>query len=159
MELYLAGRDQLGRRVHLAFIPEFSGIQQLAFPEGVFVILIAGPTQDASVDLIYLTADMLLKRGAAYVMCWGAGAKRFEDIVDEAVAMRSIDFPIVSAVLTTAHENESIEEVLEFATTVAVPADTFAGTCEDVVLVFLENVNWYNEAHILLEYMLTGGAA
>jgi hypothetical protein len=157
MELYFAGRDELGRQAHLAFIPELTAIGHLAFP-GVFVVLIAGRTIDLSVDGIYSVAEVLLERGAAYIMCWGEGASRCEDIIDEAVAMKTLDDPTAPTIMTTAHENESIEEVLKFATTAAVPADEFAN-CRDVVLVFHDNVNWYNEACIHLENMLNDGAA
>jgi hypothetical protein len=56
--------------------------------------------------------------------------------------------------MTTAHEGESLDEVLSFATTVAVPAEQMAA---DVVLLFHGNINWFNEAHNLLEDMLTSG--
>ena len=157
MELDSAGRDQLGRRVSLAFTPELSDIGQVAFPEGAFVVLIAGPTAHLPVDVIYAAAEELLGRGAVYVMCWGDGSSRCEDIVDEAVVMRTLDEPDAPAIMTTSHAGTSIEEVLEFAITVAVPADELAEVCREVVLVFHENVHFYNEAHLLLEEMLRDG--
>lgn len=138
---------------------QFSEIGELVFPEGVFVVLIGGPTHELPVDLLYSTAQRLLERGAAYVMCWGEGAGRLEDIVDEADAMRSLDRPDAVTVMTTAHEDESLREVLDFATTVAIPAEPLNELCEDVVLVFYENVHWYNEAHNVLEDILSDGAA
>ena len=157
MELHFAGLDKLGRQVHLVFTAELSAIQHLTFPS-VFAVLLAGRTIELTVDVIYSTAEVLLERGAAYVMCWGEGANRCEDLIDEAVTMNTLDNPDAPTLMTTAHEDETIEEVLEFATTVAVPAEGFAA-CRDVVLVFHGNVNWYNEAHILLENMLSDGAA
>lgn len=156
MELCFKGRDEFGRRVHLAFIPELSAIGSLAFP-GMFVVLVAGRTIDLSADIIYSVAEVLLARGAAYVMCWGEGANRCEDIIDEAEAMNTLDNPEAPTLMTT-HEDESIREVMEFAFTAAAPAE-HSVECRDVVLVFHGNVNWYNEAHILLEEMLHDGAA
>lgn len=154
-----AGYDRLGRRVHLAFAQQFSDIQGLVFPGGVFVVLLGGPTQHLPVELLYSTAQRLLERGAAYVMCWGEGATRLEDIVDEAGTMGSLDHPDAATVMTTAHEGESVQELLEFATTVAVPAEPLAQSCEDVVLVFHENAHWYDEARAVLENILRDGLA
>lgn len=89
----------------------------------------------------------------------GEGANRCEDIVDEAAAMRAIDDPEAPFIMTTAHEHESLDQALRFATNIAVPAELLADAARDVVLIFHENVSWYNEAHNLLEDMLTSGAA
>jgi hypothetical protein len=159
MELYLAGYDQLARRVHLAFAPRFSDIQGIVFPQRPFVVLLGGDTSGVSVDLIYSTTQRLLDQGAAYILSWGDGARRCEDIVDEATAMRTLDNPEVPLIMTTAHEDESLGEVLSFATTVAIPAEPLAAATADVVLLFHGNVSWFNEARNLLEDMLTGGAA
>ena len=149
------GHDDFGRRVHLLFSPRFDGIQNLSFPEGSFVVLIGGPTLNVSVDEIYATAEVLLQKGAVYIMCWGQGAQRLEDIIDEADAMKSIGDSSAGVVMTTAHEHHSLGEVLEFATTMAIPAAPLARSCQDVVLIFHGNVNPYNEAHNLLEDMLS----
>lgn len=159
MELQFAGFDRLGRRVHLAYIPEFAGIQHLPYPGGSFVVLVGGPTEDLSVDLLYSTAELLLERGAAYVMCWGDGSSRLEDIVDEAAVMRSLDLPDAPTIMTTAHKDEPLSDVLTFATTVAVPAEPLAEACHDVVMVFHRNVHACNEARHWLEDMLTDDPA
>jgi hypothetical protein len=147
MDLYPAGRDQLGRRVHIGFIPRFEEIRNVALPQGPLVVLLGGPTSAVSVDVLYATAEHLLDRGAVYIMCWGEGAERCEEIVDEAVVMRSMDDKSLPQIMTTAHERDTLDEVLEFATTVAVPAEP-AG--EEVVLLFWENVGWYDEARRLI---------
>ncbi|HYO79427.1 MAG TPA: hypothetical protein VE010_23375 [Thermoanaerobaculia bacterium] len=152
-ELYFAGRDELGRDVHLAFVRELSDVGALVLPQ-TFVILIGGATADLPVDVIYSAAEALLEKGAAYVMCWGEGASRLEDIVDEAVAMRGMRDPAAKTVMTTAHEDERLGDVLEFATTVAVPAEELPKEGRDVVLLFHGNVSWYNEAHNALEDLL-----
>ena len=157
MELQFAGLDPLGRRVHLAFAADFAEIAHLPYPEGAFVVLLGGPTDDLPVDLLYSTAQVLLEKGAAYVLCWGDGASRLEDIVDEAAAMRSLEDPHAPTIMTTAHEGEPLHDVLTFATTVAVPDQFFAGACGDVVMVFHRNVHHYNEAQNCLEELLTDG--
>lgn len=159
MELHAVGRDELGRRVYLLFAPDFADINNAPFPAPPFVLLLGGPTQNLPVELVYSTIERLLTRGAAYIMCWGEGANRCEDIADEAAVMSSIDNPHAATILTTAHDRDSLDEVLDFATTVAVPAEPLAERCRDVVLVFHGNVHWYNQAQILLEDMLGGGAA
>jgi hypothetical protein len=88
-------------------------------------------------------------------MSWGEGAARCEDIADEAIAMRGIDRPHSLSVMTTAHEGETLREVLTFATTLAVPAEALARVTTDVVLIFHGHAGWYDEARSLLEDMLT----
>lgn len=154
MELYLAGYDQLSRRVHLAFAPTFPDIAGIVLPRGPFVVFLGGDTSGLPVDLLYSTAEHLLNQGAPYIMVWGDGASRWEDIVDEAAAMRTLDHPEAPVIMTTAHEGESLDEVLRFATTVAVPSEPLAAATADVVLIFHGNVSWFNQAHNLLEDML-----
>ncbi|HYI10886.1 MAG TPA: hypothetical protein VEK57_17635 [Thermoanaerobaculia bacterium] len=71
MNLDAAGRDAFGRQIHQAFAPDFPALRDVAFPEGKFVLLLAGPTRDLDVDALYMTAELLLDRGAVYVLCWG----------------------------------------------------------------------------------------
>ncbi|MBV9071276.1 MAG: hypothetical protein JO231_21355 [Acidobacteria bacterium] len=158
MKLHLAGYDQLGRRVHLGFAREFADIRTVALPSSSFLVLLGGDTTGVPIDLIYSTAECLLDRGAAYILCWGDGATVCEDIVDEAAAMRAVDNPDNPIIMTTAHEGESLDEVLRFATTVAVPAEPLTAAA-DLVLIFHENVSWYSEAHNVLEEVLRNGAA
>lgn len=155
---HFAGIDPLGRRVYLAFVPQFSDLAGLPFPQSPFVVLLGGPTRELPVDVIYDIAEMLLKNGAVYVMCWGDGAGRCEEIVDEAAAMLSLERDEPPSILTTVHEEESLSDVVEFATTAAIPADRYADACKDVLLVFHANVGWYNEAQNLLEDGLAGAS-
>lgn len=159
MALHGAGRDEFGKQVCIGFVSALSEIRDVVLPEGDFMLLLAGPTHDLSVDAIYSAAELLLDRGAVYVMCWGEGARRCEDIIDEAVAMKSLDHPVALGILTTAHENESLSAVLEFATATATPADAYVETCRNVVLLFHTYVGWYNEAQSVLEKLLSNGAA
>ena len=149
------GYDELGRRVHLAFASTWSDLQQAALPWKQFVALLGGATAHVSTDQLYAIAERLLDAGAVYLMCWGDGASRCEEIIDEAVAMRSP----ASTIMTTAHEGESLEEVSSFATSVALPDAAFAATTGDVVLLFVENVRWYDDARRLLQAMLTSDRA
>ena len=110
MELHLAGYDSLTRRVHLAFVPEFSDIQGIVFPQSPFVVLLGGDTSGLSVDLLYSTAEHLLDQGAAYVLSWGDGASRCEDIINEASVMQALDNPEAPVIMTTAHVGESLNE-------------------------------------------------
>jgi pentatricopeptide repeat protein len=159
MELYPAGFDQLARRVHLVFVPAFADIESIVFPSRPFVVLLAGNSEDVPVDVIYSTVEYLLDRHAVYIMSWGRGARRSEDIADEAIAMRGFDRTDSVTIMTTAHEGETLHEVLAFATTLAIPAEALASATTDVVLVFYGQAGWYDEARTLLEDMLTSGAA
>jgi hypothetical protein len=62
----------------------------------------------------------------------GEGASRCEYIADEAAAMSSIDDPHAATILTSAHDRDSLDDVSDFATAVAMPEESLVERCHDV---------------------------
>lgn len=151
-----AGDDERGRRVYLVLCDRFEHIARIQPPQTPFQLFIAADSTHESVELLADLAEKMLESGAVYVLCWGPGAGRLEDIFDEVHVGRSLDttLPIV---MTTSHQDESLQDALTFATTVAEPDEAYAGSCATTLVVIVENVNWYNEAQNSLEDLLRSG--
>lgn len=148
-----AGHDDLGRRVYLAFCERLEDVATLAFPDAPCVFFLGADSAETSVDVLHALAENVLERGAVYVLAWGAGAERFEDIVDEVFVMRTLggDAPVV---MTTSHAKDSLHDALRFAVQLARPAEEYADACRTMIVVLAQNVNWYNEAQNALEDLL-----
>jgi hypothetical protein len=128
----------------------------LEAPSAPFVLFLGADTTGAIPEPLFHIAQAMLDAGAVYVLCWGPGCQRAEDIFDEAaVGDDGAEHPTV---MTTSHPDESILEVLEFATSVAVPTAEFADSCKTVIVVFAGNIDWYKEGLRCLEDLLDRNA-
>jgi hypothetical protein len=74
-------------------------------------------------------------------------------VVDEAVVGDATQ-DVYGNVMTTSHPDDAISEALEFATTSAIPDEAFVAHCSTLIVAFVGNVNWYNEAQNCLEDLL-----
>lgn len=145
--------DTLGRRVFRVFVPSIRDLATVAVPSAPFVLFLAADTTGAVPEPLFEVACTLLSSGAVYVMCWGPGCEEAEEIFDEAIVGDG-ERTSYDRVMTTGHADEALCEALEFATTVAIPDDSFAGETGTVLVAFAGNVNWYNEGHNCLEDLL-----
>jgi hypothetical protein len=142
------GVDGFGRPVFLGFSNSF---EQSAFelPESrAAVVFIGADFESASTEMKIEAASRLVARGGVYVVAWGAGSSNFEDIVDETAIEQGLSSES-AVIMTTSHADEQLTEALEFAVYSTVPDEAY-GSADCVVLLFIGNVNWYNEAHNLL---------
>jgi hypothetical protein len=152
LELEFAGFDEVGRRAFLGYAQDLDEISELEPPSGGrFLLFLGADTSEASADALFSFACSMLDRGAVYVLAWGQGCERVEEIFDEAIVHRDLE-GVEPVIMTTSHTEDSIMEALEFATTVAIPAKGYEAVT--LLILFAGNVNWYNEAHICLEDLL-----
>lgn len=151
-ELERAGQDNLGREVFLTYVPELTQLLHIELPSAPFVLFIGADTTDAIPQPLSQIAQVMIDASAVYVLCWGPNCDQAEEVFDEAAVG---DGSVARhTVMTTSHPGESILEVLEFATSVAVPIDEFADSCQKVIVAFVGNVHWYNEGQNCLEDLL-----
>jgi len=153
-EANYAGNDHYGRRVYLTFCSDFEQVVGIEPPQAPFVLCIGGDSSGESVEVLFSCAENALEKGAVYVLCWGPGAARLEEIVDEAFVARSMPDELPT-VMTTSHEGESLQEALAFAATYAQPVAAYANDCRTSVVVIVGNLQWYNEAQNCMEDLLT----
>jgi len=102
-------------------------------------------------------ASAALSGGMVYFSAWGSGCGRFHDVVDEIVIEDELDKrrfvgpTAKDVVMTTWHEDESLEEALSFFTTSAVPTEGFADKSDFRLVICVGNPHWAQAADRLLQ--------
>lgn len=121
MDVELVGRSSnLDRRaLWLATIADLRAWPSTIPVSRPFVAFTALDTRAASPSLLGAFAVALLEQGCEYACCWGDDCSRLHDIFDEVAVQREIEGPpidtIDDVVMTTWHENDSLDEALWFA--------------------------------------------
>jgi hypothetical protein len=91
-------------------------------------LFVAGNTTDLNVEVISSFAEKALLAGMVYFCVWGLGCQRFHDMVDERSvedecnARRFAGSRSGDVAMTTWHNNETLEEALDFFATCAAPS-------------------------------------
>ena len=112
-------------------IPKLEWPPTLEVPSKRFRLFVAADVTRANTQAVSDFAFAALKRGMVYFCSWGPGCERFHDIVDEVMigddlTEQQFSGPSTSdVVMTTWHDDETLEEALEYLVTCAVPSDGF----------------------------------
>ena len=130
---------------------------KLSLPTQSFIALIACDSDQLAVKEIGEYAIGLMEQGATYICCWGKGCERFHDIIDEIWVVREMDgkYGAVakdSTLMTTWHNDESLDEALWFLLSSAWPPDGEIESCSTVVIT-IGNESWANSVTSRLENM------
>lgn len=102
-------------------------------------------------------ASAALSRGMVYFCAWGHDCERIHDIVDEVIAEddhgegRFVGPTPNDIVMTTWHNDETLEEALGFFTTSAVPTDGFAANSNFRLAICVGNPEWARTATRVLQ--------
>jgi hypothetical protein len=86
---------------------------------------------DIRAEAIVAFARAALTNGMVYLCAWGAGCERFHDLVDEIVVADDIGERLYAGpkdqdtIMTTWHENETLEEALDFFVRWSLPTEGF----------------------------------
>jgi hypothetical protein len=124
-----------GRKLYLA---ELDGLDDLpdefAEPRPYFVLFLAVDAMDVPDPVLTAFARKTLARGAAYICAWGPGCERVHDVFD---AERG-----ESSVITTWHDDESLDQALWFALFVAFPDESLLASEQSVLAVVVGGEDW-----------------
>lgn len=83
--------------------------------------------------------------GLAYLCAWGPDCERVHDIFDEEDLARGLERGTHDVIMTTWHNDESLEEALWFFVHSASPADGYVHGCADWVIAPIANPVWEQE--------------
>jgi len=97
----------------------------MELPTKYFVCLLAADFSNVSVTRISDVALTLVSVGCCYFLCWGPGCERAHDIIDETLAAANLDVIDDSVIMTTWHDDETLDEALFFLLTCAMPDDKY----------------------------------
>jgi len=101
-------------------------------------------------------ASILLELGCAYLCAWGPDCERVHDAMDNCVVGDSPPKSYKGCVMTTCHQEETLEEALEFFLCCTEPDLTFAPDgCKSAIAIAIGSTDWekaiqqYLESHTI----------
>ena len=131
--------------VHLDSLKWSADIQ---IPSGRFRLFAAADVTRASTELMSEFAYSALKNGMVYFCAWGLDCERFHDIVDEVVVEDDAGERLFvgknrsDTIMTTAHDNEPLDQALDFFASLTSPTAGFERNRNFRVAVSLNNAEW-----------------
>jgi hypothetical protein len=146
MNLGNHGDDAIhGRRLHSLHLAHPADVAMVSrWPDRHFVCLLAWDTSETSVDAISEVAERLLRLGASYFVCWGPDCGRVHDIIDEIAAHdhAAFDIPDDSCIMTTWHEDETLEQALWFFLVCTGPAQPYDESTQAALAISIGSSAW-----------------
>ncbi len=126
-----------------------------------FTLFLACNSRKVSVEVLADFAEKALAQGAVYISTWGPDCERIHDIFDETIIEEQVRLDtneyVPSDVMTTWHNDETLEDALEFFLTAANPHDGFAATCHAAIAVSVSNDDWVERIdHFMLSQAAAG---
>jgi hypothetical protein len=106
------------------------------------VLFIAMDARPMSVDEVSNIANWALDQGAVYLCAWGPDCERVHDIIDEVLVDRNPGETDEDVIMTTWHDDETLEEALWFAVNNAFAVGNYEQTCMTLVTVTVANQDW-----------------
>src|SRR5262249_1145937 len=103
----------------------------MQIPTKRFRLLVVADVSTTSVEILSRFAEAALEEGMVFFCAWGTGCARFEHTVDEVrvwdgLHAKKFEGPLPDdVIMTTSHEGEALEEVLEFFRLWAIPTEGF----------------------------------
>jgi hypothetical protein len=119
-------------------------------PTSRFVLFIAADALGPGDSEMHSAATNLLQAGASYVCCWGPGCERLHDAFDTA----ALPFQAASdddVIMTTWHDDESLEEAVWFAVHNAWPTPAYERDTRAVVAVAVGAPQWASRINDYLQ--------
>jgi hypothetical protein len=138
-------------------VPKLEWPTTFEVPSKRFRLLVAADLRGVNTKAISDFAHSALKRGMVYFCSWGPGCERFHDIVDEVIVGDGVTDKEFSGpskndvVMTTWHDDQTLEETLDFLATCAVPTDGFAPDSDFRLVISIDNQPWAAQARKFLE--------
>lgn len=102
-------------------VSEFRDLEHIAFRSANTILLIAADANGISTELISTIAKRYISAGLIYVCIWGPDCSRVHDIFDMSCAENGSNE--TSVLMTTWHDNESLDEAIWFFLNCAFPLD------------------------------------
>jgi hypothetical protein len=105
----------------------------LSVPSEHFVCLLSWNAQRVPVETISAVAERLLGLGCVYFCCRGRDCERVHDVIDEVLVGDGNANVAWLDVMTTWHDNEALEDTIDFFLESACPTDRYLSKCTSAV--------------------------
>ena len=129
----------------------------LNLPTNRFRLFVAADVSELSADALADFARAALRGGMVYFCAWGRDCEKFHDIVDEVIAndctgeRQFIGPTAKDTVMTTWHDDETLEEALDFFATSAIPTEGLMPNSNYRLAICVRNPTWSAKARQSLE--------
>jgi len=115
-----------------------------------FVLFLAWDARTVPDDTVIEVARDLVRKGLAYIVAWGPDCERVHDLfdlVDMAENPESTSASPDTVIMSTWHDDETMEEALWFALFNAWPAVPYDETCSAAIAATVANSSWADSIH------------
>ena len=144
-EMEYIGKDDLTERelFLISLDTSFNIPKVIQLPSKHFACFIAWDSEDATDEEISHLMEVLIKNGAAYICSWGNNCERLHSIADLIRDRPDVkyDFSEDSVIMTTSHNDESIEEALYFFLTDTHPDEYYESTLSSSLAIVIDKQN------------------
>jgi len=129
----------------------------LDLPSRYYCLFVAIDANSFKIEDIGFFAEKMLLQGAVYICSWGPGCEMVHDCFDDVVVRDNLGVSDQTVILTTWHENESIDDAVWFTARVAEPAGAYAKDSQTVLYVVIGNQSWVEKVNgAVVNQMSTG---
>jgi len=114
----------------------------LQLPSPHFALFLAWDARGVPGPTVVELAAIVLDRGLAYLCAWGPDCERVHDLFDEVGSRRDPGATEETVIMTTWHEDESLDESLWYFLNCALPAEAYLNSCKSWLAVCVGNDEW-----------------
>jgi hypothetical protein len=138
--------SEMGRDLFVISIPSSTDLPAIVpMTTRRFLCVLAWDARRASLSDISAVARWLLDSGAVYVCAWGPDCERVHDIIDEEHIGPNPDPAASQPLMTTWHDKESLDDVLGFVLTLALPDDAYLKECGSTLGISIGSAEWTHQ--------------
>jgi hypothetical protein len=143
------GADIHGRDLYLLELRAWEDWpRELHLPSERFCLLVVGNARGEAQQAIATFASEALAAGCVYACAWGPGCELVHDTFD--ARFNEIEYSGGPVVMTTWHEDESLEQALTFLMRDAWPSDPWIASCRASVVAVIGNDHWAADVRRLI---------
>jgi hypothetical protein len=138
----------LENRFRLVELATFSWPTTLEIPSRRFRLLVVADVTAIPTDVISEFAYAALKSGMVYCCSWGPGCKRLHDIVDQVCVADELGARLFvgpnssDVIMTTWHDDDTLDEAIEYMVNSSYPTDGFAADSDYWIAICVNDVEW-----------------
>ncbi len=125
-----------GREILSLAVPRLEQLpRDLGFNSHHCVLFLAIDATVLADEQLFSLVEWVMDQSAVYVCVWGPGCERVHDVINETIVEFDHPKSDETVIMTTWHDDESLEEALWFALNDAMPASAYSDSCSVVIAV------------------------
>lgn len=105
-------------------------------------VLVAWDVTNVRSGTIATFAQRLIEAGAVYFCTWGGDCERVHDIIDEQWVGDGFTAENDPTLMTTWHDDDSLDDTIWFTLYNALPIDMYFDDCRSVIAICIGNSDW-----------------